>query len=124
MSIVVDKYLGREFHWRTYNCWDFIRDVWLDHCGVDLGKRTPEPFSKEELKRTFAAQESDVDGKLIHRLAEPEDPCIVLLVRPNVLSHVGVFVRGKLLHLQPRGNVIHQDLAVASLGFKEVRFYK
>lgn len=124
MSIVVDKYLGREFHWKNYNCWDFLRDVWLDHCGVDLGNRTPEVLTQETLKRMFAMQEFDVDGKLVHRIDEPEDPCIVMLVRPNVLSHVGVFVRGKLLHLQPRGNVIHQDLAVASLGFKEVRFYK
>lgn len=124
MTIEVDRYLGREFHWKRYNCWDFVRDVWLDHAGVDLGNRTPEVVTQQTLKEMFAIQEFDVDGRVVRRIPNLEDPCLVMLVRPNVLSHVGVYVRGKLLHLQPRGNVIHQDLAVAAQGFTEVRFYK
>lgn len=122
--IEIDRYLGREFHWKRYNCWDFVRDVWKDYCGVDLGHRTPDVVTQQTLKESFSIQEFDVDGKIVKRIAEPEDPCLVMLVRPRILSHVGVYVRGRLLHLQPRGNVIHQDLAQAAQGFTEIRFYK
>lgn len=124
MSIVVDSYLGREFNWRTYNCWDFTRDVWLDHCGVDLGARSPRTGSPSKLREAFSEMVPKVVGPLITRIPAPEDPCIVMLMRPTVFNHVGVFVRGKLLHLRPHGNVVHQDLETASLGFQEVRFYK
>lgn len=118
------KYLGREFHWRTYNCWDFVRDVWLDHTGIDLGHRTPSTGSKVDMARAFVEQEPVVSGGLLRRIEQPEPPCIVLMVRSGVLSHVGVLLQDGLLHLQPRGNVSIQDLRVASIGFTELRFYK
>ena len=122
--IVVDKYLGREFHWKRYNCWDFIRDVWKDHCGVDLGKRDPADWTRTALAEAFRQQQFDVEGKLVTRIPEPEDPCLVMFVRPNVLSHVGIWVRGRVLHLQPRGNVILQPLSEVAIGFTEIRWYK
>lgn len=122
--IQVDKYLGREFHWKNYNCWDFIRDVWQDHAGVDIGRRVPEAWTKIALTEAFAKQQFDVENALVKRIPEPVDPCLVMFVRPNVLSHVGVWVRGKVLHLQPRGNVIHQPLDDVALGFPEIRWYK
>lgn len=122
--IDVAKYLGREFHWRDYNCWDFTRDVWLDHCGVDLGKRTPASLTLTSLREAFRQQEFDVDGAVVQRIPSPEDPCLVLMIRPKVLSHVGVFVRDKVLHLLPRERSVLQDFRTATLGFQEIRFYK
>lgn len=118
------KYLGREFHWRNYNCWDLIRDVWLDHCGVDLGKRTPESVTAQAFRAAFMGQELDVHNKIVHQISQPEDPCLVYMHRPGIMSHVGVYVGGRLLHLVPRGNVTLEDFHTASMGFKEIRFYK
>lgn len=117
------RYLGREFHWRHYNCWDFIRDVWLDHCGVDLGKRTPTSVTAEAFKAAFSGQEFDVHNKIVRQVPKPVDPCLVYLSRPKCLSHVGVFVGGRLLHLRPRGNVVLEDFDTATIGFPEIRFY-
>ncbi len=122
--IEVGKYLGREFHWRNYNCWDFIRDVWLDHCGVDLGRRTPDSITTQDFLKAFSGQEFDVHNRIVHQIAQPEEPCLVYMSRPNSLSHVGVWVQGRLLHLRPRGNVVHEDFELASIGFPEIRFYK
>lgn len=121
--IEVDKYLGREFNLRTYNCWDFIRDVWKDHCGVDLGSRTPNPATAAAMVAAFQNCQFDVEGQVVKRIEEPEDPCLVMLIRPKVMSHVGVFVRGKLLHLAWGSNVRHQPLDEV-LGFSEIRWYK
>lgn len=123
MSIDVAKYLGREFDWKTYNCWDFVRDVWRDHCGVDLGARTPPSGKKADMERAFDEQLHFMVPSMAQRLDMPVDPCIVLMVRPGVLSHVGVFTQNRLLHLQPRGNVMLQDIHLATIGFKELRFY-
>lgn len=122
--IEVAKYLGREFHWKTYNCWDFIRDVWFDHCGVDLGKRTPDSATAQAFKAAFMGQEFDVHNQIVTQIQHPEDPCLVYLARPGCLSHVGVLVQGRLLHLRPRGNVVHEDIELATIGFPEIRFYK
>jgi len=118
------KYLDREFHWRNYNCWDFIREVWRDHCGVDLGRRTPDDITVKALVAAFSTQEFDVDGSIVTRIAEPEDPCLVMMVRPKILSHVGIFVNNQILHLIPRGKAQLQDFRYATIGFPEVRFYK
>jgi len=121
--IDVGKYLGREFHWKNYNCWDFIREVWIEHAGVDLGKRTPESVTVQAFRKAFEAQEFDVDGAVVRRLEHPIDPCLVLMIRPNVLNHVGVFVQGRVLHLLPKQRVQLQDFNIATMGFSEVRFY-
>lgn len=118
------KFFGREYHRRNYNCWDFIREVWLDAGGVDIGHRTPESCTSEGFRRAFAEQEQDIDGKLVFRIKEPEEPCLVMLLRPGVMSHVGVYTRGRLFHLHQRKGVVMEPLAVAALGYNEVRFYK
>lgn len=66
---------------------------------------------------------TDCDGKLA-RIPAIEDPCIVYLGRPGTLSHVGVYVRGRLLHIQERMNVCHQPLEQVLNGYPEIRYYK
>lgn len=121
--IDVQKYLGREFNWRSYNCWDFVRDVWMDHCGVDIGKRTPTVLTSANIQAAFLQQWGDVDGVVVQRLEGPIEPCLVLLMRPRIMNHVGVYTQGRLLHLLPRQRVQLQDLDVARIGFTEIRFY-
>lgn len=120
----VSKYLGREFHWKRYNCWDFVRDVWLDTTGVDIGSRRPEEWTQAAMKRAFVEQENEVLGKLVQRIEHPADPCLVMLLRPSILNHCGVLVSNRLLHMHPTRGVCHEDIHAATIGFNELRFYK
>lgn len=122
--IDVRKWFGKEFSWRHYNCWDFLRDVWLDATGQDLGSRKPPEVSKDGFRRAFVEQQGDVENKLLQRIMEPVTPCVALLERPGVMSHVGIFMKGKLFHLHPDKGVVLEPMEVASLGFQQVKFYR
>lgn len=117
------KYLDRQFHWKNYNCWDFIREIWLDHCGVDLGQRTPEDTTIVAHRDAFYKQWDEVHNKIVHELPGPADPCLVLMLRPKVLSHVGVHTKGNIIHLHPRMGVLVQDVRSATQGFPEIKWY-
>lgn len=124
MRVDVAKYLGREFSWRNYNCWDLTRDVWLDLTGVDLGKRTPAKLDKDGIREAFEHEQDILRECPVNRVPGPVDPCIVFMLRPKVMSHVGVFTQQRVLHLIPRQGVFLQDFRMATSGFEEVRFYK
>lgn len=122
--IRVDDYLGREYNIKTYNCWHFVCDVWRDHTGVDLSEFAVRPDNRKELMTAgLSLASTDCKGKLL-RLPTIDDPCIVYFARPGILSHVGVYVRGRLLHIQERINVCHQPLEQVSSSYTEIRYYK
>jgi hypothetical protein len=114
----VDKYLKKPFDIVNYNCWDFIRDVLIDLKGVDVDCRTPNPPTREAMRVAFATQENQ-----FKRLGKPEDGCIVLFSRPKSTPHVGVFYKGKVLHLEKNG-AHYQPLDIVKLGFKNIRYYE
>lgn len=116
-SFSVDKYLTRVFNISSYNCWDLVREVWLDLTGDDIGKRTPIPPTIRSMKEKFTTEES-----YFLKIEKPVSPCIVLMKRNKMLPHVGIFVKNKVLHIKESG-VEYQNLSVASIGFKEVGFY-
>lgn len=117
MSFSVDRYLGRRFDEVSYNCWDLLREAWLDLTGDDIGHRTPTPATPLAMRRRFDAEEAEFE-----RLPEARSPCIVLMRRPRAVPHVGLFWKGRVLHIQPSG-VRYDRLADATLGFTEIRFY-
>lgn len=55
-------------------------------------------------------------------LAAPVSPCIVLMRRPRTTPHVGIYLRGRVLHITQHG-VHYVALDIATLGFKVVGFY-
>lgn len=113
----VDPYLARDFDQVRYNCWDLLRDAWRELTGIDIGHRTPSPATPLAMRRRFDREEAD-----FVRLPEARSPSIVLMRRPKAVPHVGLFWRGKVLHIQP-GGARYEPLAIAGLGFPEVRFY-
>jgi len=119
MMVSVDKYLSKKHHMRDYNCWDFIREVWLDLKGEDIGHRTPPSGSRKDMIEKFAQEERE-----FVRLEKAEDPCIVLFLRDKMLPHVGIYVRGKVLHLPEKSYGRYEQLALVGLVFKEIRFYR
>lgn len=117
--ISVDKYLSKKHDMKQYNCWDFIREVWLELTGEDIGHRTPPSGSRKEMIQRFKEEEIQFE-----RLETVQDPCIVLFLREKILPHVGVYIRGRVLHLPEKSFGRYDPLSIASMSFKETRFYK
>ena len=112
-----DVYLDRSFHPENYTCWDMVRDAWLDVTGVDIGDRTPHPATVAALRARVEA-----DSGHFVLLAAPVTPSIVLMRQRRAVPHVGLFWRGRVLHIRPVG-VRFERLVDASRGFSQVTFH-
>lgn len=113
----LDAFLSRRYNKETYNCAHFVRDVWQELTGMDLGAefegflRPPKDrYTDPAIRRAFK------------RLNKPSSPCVVLMQRRGCVPHVGVFVRGKIIHLHEQG-VEFLPVEVATRGFKKLGFY-
>jgi hypothetical protein len=97
----------------TYICADLVAEAWKNETGQDIrhllgvGERTGI---------------CSLGHHMLRRVSRPVSPCVVLLRRAKVEVHVGIFVRGRVLHLSETGPV-RQLLSVASIGYTSVRFY-
>jgi hypothetical protein len=113
----IDCFLDRSYNAQTYNCLHFSREVWLALTGRDIGAALQGLLgrvSERGISRGTVAA--------FARLASPMSPCIVLLQRPRTSPHMGVYLRGKVLHITQQGvEFLPVDLAMR--GFKSVRFY-
>jgi hypothetical protein len=59
-----------------------------------------------------------------HRfLRKPEELCVVLMQAPRVATHVGIWIRGRVLHIIANKGVQYQPLDVVRVGFSKVRFF-
>lgn len=115
----IDKFLDRQFNEDSYNCLHFACEAWLDLTGQDIRQRLDDllavPAAQRRIGRAYTAD--------FKRLDRPHSPCLVLMQRPRSTPHIGVYVRGRVLHIREEG-VEFQPLNVATLGFKRVRFYQ
>jgi hypothetical protein len=118
-QVHTDDYMGRRFDLKRCNCWHLVRDVWRDMCGVDLGDLTPGRPSVRELE---GAVEHAAAGPSFQRLEKAQSPCIVLLRRGLDVPHVGVLLRGRLLHITADG-VRHDPLDYVAQAFASCEFY-
>lgn len=114
----INPYLDKQFKDRTYNCYDFVREVWRDLTGVDLGVQTPEVKSVQTYtdKTLFVANQ-------LTELPAIEDPCIVLMLRKRHIPHIGVYVSGRILHLSKTGSQ-YGNFHTVTASFPTVKFYK
>lgn len=97
---MIDQFLSRR-RTKQYNCVAFANEVWQAMTGtaVDLN----------DVRRTAVF------------LSKPVSPCFVLMQRRG-LAHVGIWWRGKVLHLLESG-VHYMPLEIASVGYPKVRFF-
>lgn len=95
----VDGYLAWAYHRTDRHCWDLVRGVGVDLGWGDIGDRTPQPDGPVARARAFR------HGVRAFRAVDAHtEPSIVLLrpVSPGV-PHVGVYLRGRVLHLSRAG---------------------
>lgn len=114
----IDKFLDRVYIEDKYNCFDFVREVWQDLTGIDIGGLQTPKMDRRGLKGDW-----DYTAAKWVRIDAPKDPCVVLFMRARAIPHVGVYIRGKVLHLPKGSNVRFEDLSVASLGFTRLSYY-
>jgi len=100
-----------------YNCAHFLCDAWLEETGCDISP-VLACFLAPVARRT--AHHGLTRG--LRRLPAPVGPCVVLWRRGGAAPHVGLYVRGRVLHLTNNGPV-RQLLAVAKVGYDSVRYY-
>lgn len=113
----IDKYFGAKYHPRKYNCAHFVADVWKDLTGIDASI----PLG------SFLTSKSERDAWKFGRrqfqpIKEPQDPCIALFKAPRIQAHIGIYIRGKILHLFHRG-VEYQPIEVVGFDYPIRRFY-
>lgn len=100
----VDAYLDRPYRQGQYTCLEYASEVWMALGGRELA------HDWATLRHSFA------------RVQRPQEPCIALF-RSGSRTHVGVYLRGKVLHLTERDGAQHVPLHVVATWFRTVRFY-
>lgn len=101
----------------AYNCSHYAAELWQAETGIDLRPVLAGFFAAKGDRRV-----SPHTPATMQRIHAPIEPCLVLFRRGRSTPHLGVFIRGRVQHLS--GSVpIRQPLAIASLGYKSVRFY-
>jgi hypothetical protein len=116
--VTVDKYLGRQYRPGTYNCLHFATDVWRDLTGQDIRASLDGLLQGALDGRVLRG----VHVRAFRRLAGPLDPCLVLFQAPKAAPHIGVYMRGKVLHIGSQAGVRFVPVQVAALGFPQTTF--
>lgn len=94
-----------------YCCEHFLIDAYKHYTGIDISNKllTSGFFCASNL-RQFAP------------VAEPRQHTIVLF-RDKGKAHVGLWLDGRVLHLEPHG-VVWQSLNIVMQGFERVAYYE
>lgn len=115
----IDEFFFRRFNPQTYNCTHFTAEVWAQLTGDDLahklGRLLTDALDVRQLTRGIVRNFSRLDA--------PVDPCLIVMQRARSAPHIGVYVRGKVLHIHDRG-VEYQPVDVASRCFQTVTFFR
>jgi hypothetical protein len=117
MSFSVDEFLDRTFNLRNYNCWHFACEVWEKLTGQTINAQL------NGLRQDILQNTVDGHADRLTKLDTPLSPCLVLMRRSKSLPHVGVFIHGRVLHLNEEG-VWCQPLTKVSVGFTEIDYYR
>ncbi len=112
----LDRFFGRKYNRRTYNCAHLSCDVWRHKTGREAAESVRDflvPRGTPKLSRA--------EGVRI--IPSPVDPCFVLMRSDVREPHVGVYTGGKVIHFAENHRVQRQPLEVATIGYSRVRFF-
>lgn len=114
----VDKYLRKPYHGTDYNCLHLVAEAWQEHTGEDIWQQlcafhrpVGERFVRREARRHFV----EID--------KPKEPCIVLWQRARDVPHVGIYLRGRVLHIHEGGAEFELLKTACNGSHKTTRFY-
>lgn len=114
----IDSFFHKKYNKDTYNCAHFASEVWEAICEESISKKLGElllPFDQRTTKNSIRHS--------FKKLKVPESPCLVLMQRHRCNAHVGIYLRGKVLHIQEKG-VEFLPLDIVTMGFDKIGFYK
>lgn len=113
----LDQFLFKTYDRKRYNCAHFACDVWEHLSGHERLRAALRGFL--EPSRGFVVSLGDL--RKCRRIKEPIKECLVLFQSKHE-SHVGVYSRGKVFHLQESGP-IWQDIGTLRPFWKKVIFF-
>lgn len=118
----VDQYLSRRYDRKNYHCLHFVAEVWQAETGEDVNERLEVLLGavagggkRHSLQRQHV--------RAFTRLRGPVSPCFALMERPGFEPHVGLYIRGRILHITERG-VEFFPPSLAARNFTSVKYYK
>lgn len=111
----IDKFFFRTSS-KSYNCLDFVREVWKELTGDDIVERLTM------LQGRFSERHVGTGLRQFVKLDSPVSPCIVAFQRVRLTPHVGIYLDGKVLHLCDRG-VEYQPMNVVKSYFRRINYY-
>lgn len=116
--MTIDKYFSRIYDSHNYNCAHLVCEVWKDETGQDITPNLAGYLCGPGDRRVVKVQR-----RAFRRLATPCSPCVVLFQSPRTAPHVGIYLRGRVLHISSKQGVRFDDLKSASVGVKKVGFF-
>lgn len=119
MPAVVDQFLTARHRGDAYNCLHFSAEVWEAETGEDLRDRLGGMLANATRHRRVVRDRV----RTFEKLGRPQSPCLVSMHRHRGEPHIGVYLRGRVLHLADHGAEF-TELEVATRGFDRVRFYR
>ncbi len=113
----IDRFFFRTYHTTNYNCAHFACEVWESLTGQNLSIFMAGFLTGVGERRAILS-----NVRNFKRLKYPQSPCFALFQTSRMPAHVGIYIRGRIFHIQKRG-VEYQPISVVLMGFKEVSFF-
>jgi hypothetical protein len=118
------KYIGipYELHGRTFDGCDCYGLVYLYFS--ELGYALPKldkPYILEEAEQLVHTYTPLLAGE---QLEVPESPCIVVMYKHFIPTHVGVFVDGGIIHTSQKRGSVYEKLKNIKKRFTGLEFYR
>jgi hypothetical protein len=116
--VSIDPLLDRLFDRDNYQCAHFTNEAWSHLVGHDLSHALDGLL--------LPVKDKVVDPTKIRSflktISKPISPCIVFMFRRGITPHLGVFWKGRILHLTEDG-VRYETSDIATMFFTKVRYY-
>lgn len=114
----IDPLFDRRFNRNNYQCAHFTTEACEYLLGWDLtpafgGLLRPVKDKYVDLKAMRGFFKS---------IPNPAHPCVVLMLREGISPHLGLYWKGRILHLTENG-VRYEPVEVATMFFTKVRYY-
>lgn len=114
----IDKYFSKKYDIDNYNCAHFVAEVWKEETGNDIRENLAGYLEPSGARRVSMSQR-----RAFKRLERPCSPCVVLFQSHRIAPHVGIYLRGRVLHISSKQGVRFDELSAASIGYKKVGYF-